>query len=316
MSHILVSALLITAQFTLAPAGVPTAPAIAPTPFGLSVVSPVEQQNCALEIRAASDAADAPPTRIQYFENGQVRISRPLSENESARPRVDALIQLDDGWYAQGRAGLYRIGSADNDPAKASTPYLGMTMEPGFVDFVATAKAMQFWDDTIARERFNLAALDRSKVAEWKKCIDDLMFTPPTLEPYPAYPLSYYRRQTPLQPVTPINKHSWITSDDYPSRALREELQGTVAYTLTVGVNGRVQSCEMTKNENPTIMTSVNDMPELNQATCRNISRRARFIPATDATGRPLVANYFGRVRWAIPYDPPPPPPPPLPKRF
>lgn len=314
MSHILVSALLIAAQVSVAPASASPAPAIAPTPFGLSVVSPVEQQNCALEIRAASDAADAPATRIHIHDNGKVGIARPLSEDESTRPTVDALIQLDDGWYAQGRAVLYRIGSADNDPAKVSAPYLGMMMERGFVDFVATAKTMQFWDDTIARERFNLAALDQGKIAEWKKCVDYLMITPPVLEPYPAYPLSYYRRQTPLQPVTPINKHSWITSDDYPSRALRDELQGTVAYTLTVGVNGRVQSCEMTKNENPTIMTSVNDVPELNIATCRNITRRARFAPATDIEGRPLLANYSGRVRWALPYDPPPPPP--QPKRF
>jgi hypothetical protein len=316
MSNILVSTLLITAQVTAAPVSTPPAPAIAPTPLGLSIVSPVEQQNCALEIRAASDAADSPPTRIHIYDNGKVGIARPLFEDERTRATADALIQLDDGWYAQGRAVLYRIGSDDNDPAKVSAPYLGMTMEPGFVDFVATAKTMQFWDDTIAQERFNLDALDRGKIAEWKKCIDDLTITPPTQEPYPVYPISYYRRQTPLQPVTPINKHAWITSDDYPSRALRDELQGTVAYTLTVGVNGRVQSCEMTKNENPTFMTSVNDVPELNNATCRNITRRARFIPSTDAEGRPLLANYSGRVRWALPYDPPPPLPPQLPKRF
>lgn len=315
MSYILVSALLVVAQVSAAPSSAPPVTATPTSPVFLTTVPPAEPNNCALEIYAVSDPAVSLPTRIQYYENGQVRIVRPLSETESTRPTAELLIQLDDGWYAQGRAGLYRIGSADDDPAKVSAPYLGMTVEPSFVDFVATAKTMQFWDNTIEQERFNLAALDRGKIAKWKKCIDDLTITPPSVEPYPAYPLSYYRRQNPLQPVTPLNKHAWITSDDYPSRALRQELQGTVAYTLTVSVNGRVQSCEMTKNENPTIMTSVNDVPELNQATCRNITRRARFIPATDAKGRPLLANYSGRVRWALPYDPPPPPPQ-LPKRF
>jgi hypothetical protein len=316
MSNILVSTLLITAQVTAAPVSTPPAPAIAPTPLGLSIVSPVEQQNCALEIRDASDAADAPPTRIQYFESGEIRITRPLAEAESGRPTADALIQLDDGWYAQGRPIIYRIGSPDNDPVKASAPYLGMTLEPGFFDFVSSAKIMQFWNDTVKRERFDLAAVSRSTIGVWKGCIENLVIKQVnSSQSYPFFPY-YYRRQKPLQPVTPLNKHAWITSDDYPSRALRDELQGTVAYTLTVGVNGRVQACEMTRNENPTIMTSVNDVPELNNATCRNITRRARFIPATDAEGRPLLANYSGRVRWALPYDPPPPPPPQLPKRF
>lgn len=314
MSHFLLSALLVAAQVSAAPSSVPPAAGVAPTPFGLMVMPSVEPPNCALEIRATSDAADAEPTRIQFYESGRVSIARPLPEGQSARPTSDAIIQLDDSWYAQGRAVLYRIGSPDDDPAKASAPYLGMTMEPGFVDFIATAKTMQFWDDSIEQERFNLAALDRSAVTEWKKCINNLPVVSPTSDAYPSYS-SYYRRQTPLQPVTPINKHAWITSDDYPSRAMREELQGTVAYTLTVNVNGRVQSCDMTKNDNPMIMTSVNDVSDLNTATCRNITRRSRFIPATDAMGRPLVANYSGRVRWAMPNDPPPPPPP-LPKRF
>jgi Gram-negative bacterial TonB protein C-terminal len=316
MSHILVSTLLMAAQVTSSPVSAPPVAGVAPPPFGLSVVSPVEPQNCALEVRDASDAADAPPTRIQYFESGEIRITRPLAEAESGRPTADALIQLDDGWYAQGRPGLYRIGSPDNDPAKVSAPYLGMTLESGFADFVSNAKIMQFWDDTVKRERFDLSAVSRATMDVWTDCIKNLATKPVNAsDTYPYYP-SHYRLQKSLQPVTPINKHGWITSDDYPSRAMRDALQGTVAYTLTVGVNGRVQTCDMTKNENPTIMTSVNDVPELNQATCRNITRRARFIPATDAAGRPLVANYFGRVRWAIPYDPPPPPPPPLPKRF
>ena len=308
MSHHLLSMLLVAAQ-VIAP--VPISPVVTPT-----IASPIEPENCALEIRATSDAADVLATKIKFFNYGRVRIERPLTEDEQARPTADTLIQLDGGWYAQGRPSLYRIGSPDNDPAIASAPYMAMTMEAGFADFVKDAKIMQFWDDTVKRERFNLADVDRGKVAEWKTCIETLVMEPSASEPYPAPYASHYRRQSPLQPVTPVNKHTWITSDDYPAMAMRADLQGTVAYTLTVNVNGRVQSCEMTKNENPTIMTSVNDVPELNQATCRTITRRARFIPATDAEGRPLLANYSGRVRWLLPYDLPPPTPPRLPKRF
>lgn len=314
MSHILVSALLITAQVTATPVSAPPASGVAPTPPMMIITLPVEPQNCALEIRAASDGADAPPTRIQYFENGQVRIARPLTEEDSTPPIIDALIQLDDSWYAQGNAVHYRVGSPDNDPAKVSAPYLGMIMEPGFVDFVGSAKTLHIWDNAVERERFDLGAVSRDKVSAWKDCIESLAIKPVNASDTPPYYPTYYRRQKPLQPVTPLNKHAWITSDDYPPSAMRAALQGTVAYTLTVSVNGRVKSCDMTKNENPTIVTSVNDVPELNQATCRNITRRARFMPATDAEGRPLLSNYSGRVRWSLPYDPPPPPS--LPKRF
>ena len=308
MSHHLLSALLVAAQAE-------TPPSIPPA-VTLTIISPIEAENCALEILATSDAADAPPTKIKFFNYGRVRIERRLTEDEQTWPTADTLIQLDGGWYAQGRPSLYRIGSPDNDPAKASAPYMAMPIEASFAEFVGAAKTMRIWDNMVERERFNLAAVDRAKIAAWKKCIETLVIVPAAAEPYPAYYPNYYRRQSPLQPGTPVNKHAWITSDDYPARAMREELQGTVAYTLTVNVNGRVQACDMTKNENPTIMTSVNDVPELNQATCRNITRRARFIPATDAEGRPLETKYAGRVRWVLPYDPPPLPPPRLPKRF
>jgi hypothetical protein len=309
MPHHLLSVLVVAAQVIAAPA--------IPSPETLPITLPIEPQNCALEIRATSDAADAPPTMIKFYTYGRVGIERPLTEDEQTRPTGDTLIQLDGGWYAQGRPSLYRIGSPDNDPAKASAPYMTMPIEAGFVEFIGAAKTMRFWDNMVERERFDLAAVDRARIAAWKKCIETLVIVPAAAEPYPAYYLNYYRRQKPLQPVTPINRQNWITSEDYPSSAMRAELQGTVAYTLTVSVNGRVQNCSMTQNENPTIMTSFNDVPELNEATCRIITRRARFIPATDAEGRPLPANYSGRVRWALPYDPPlPPPPPQLPKRF
>lgn len=308
MPHDFLPLLLVAAQVAVPPA--------IPSVETLTIISPIEPENCALEIRATSDAADTNPTKIKLFATGQAKIERPLTEEEQARPTADAIIQLDGGWYAQGRPSLYRIGAPDNDPAKASAPYLGMTIEPAFASLISSATFLQLWDNTDAREHFDLRAVSQTNRDAWKECIKNLQIVSANAsDVYPYYP-AYYRRQKPLQPVTPINRHAWVTSDDYPSSAIRQELQGTVAFTLAIGVNGRVQSCGMTKNENPTIMASINDVPELNIATCRILSRRARFIPATDAEGRPLLANYSGRVRWALPYDPPPPPPPQLPKRF
>lgn len=86
----------------------------------------------------------------------------------------------------------------------------------------------------------------------------------------------------------------WVTTNDYPSRALREEREGTTGFRLTVGPDGRVTNCEV---------TSSSGSPDLDQATCDNLRRRARFTPATDGEGQPTTGSYSSRTRWVIPKD-------------
>ncbi|MFM6854776.1 MAG: energy transducer TonB [Sphingopyxis sp.] len=88
------------------------------------------------------------------------------------------------------------------------------------------------------------------------------------------------------------NEASWVTTDDYPSSALREEAAGTTATRLSVGADGRVTGCDVTGS-------SGNDA--LDQAACRNLQRRARFEPALDRDGNPTASNYTKRVRWQLP---------------
>lgn len=86
----------------------------------------------------------------------------------------------------------------------------------------------------------------------------------------------------------------WVTTNDYPSRALREEREGTTGFRLTVDAGGRVTNCEI---------TSSSGSPDLDQATCDNLRRRARFNPATDGEGQPTSGSYSSRTRWVIPKD-------------
>lgn len=86
----------------------------------------------------------------------------------------------------------------------------------------------------------------------------------------------------------------WVTTNDYPSRALREEREGTTGFRLTVGPDGRVTNCEV---------TSSSGSPDLDSATCENLRRRARFNPATDGEGNPTTGSYSSRTRWVIPKD-------------
>ena len=99
-------------------------------------------------------------------------------------------------------------------------------------------------------------------------------------------------KATPVSAQPRGNPGSWATTNDYPSRALREEREGTTGFRVNVGTDGRVTDCQV---------TSSSGSPDLDEATCTNVSRRARFKPATDANGQPTTGSYSNRVRWVIP---------------
>ena len=97
------------------------------------------------------------------------------------------------------------------------------------------------------------------------------------------------------KPATPKgNPANWATTNDYPTRALREEREGTTGFRVTVGPDGRVTGCSV---------TSSSGSPDLDDATCQNVTRRARFNPATDGEGQHTSGSYANRVRWVIPKD-------------
>lgn len=97
---------------------------------------------------------------------------------------------------------------------------------------------------------------------------------------------------TPKRALPSNNASRWISNNDYPRRALIDEAEGSVAYRLVIGTNGRVASCELTRSAGHRA---------LDDATCRLISDRARFDPATDETGAKVLGTYNGSVRWQIP---------------
>ena len=87
---------------------------------------------------------------------------------------------------------------------------------------------------------------------------------------------------------------NWATTNDYPTRALREERAGTTSFRVSVSADGRVSSCSITGSSGS---------PDLDEATCSNVTRRARFTPATDGEGNPTTGSYSGRIRWVIPAE-------------
>ena len=110
------------------------------------------------------------------------------------------------------------------------------------------------------------------------------VFPTPTPQPSPSF--------MPRAASPSNDKASWITNDDYPARALRDEEEGTVGYRLIVSSSGRVSACEITRSSGN---------GQLDAASCRLITRRARFEAATDESGASVVGSYSGTVRWHIP---------------
>lgn len=117
---------------------------------------------------------------------------------------------------------------------------------------------------------------------------------PPAPVALPAPPAPPPPRFTPKAAVPKGNPANWATSNDYPSRALREEREGTTGFRVTIGTDGKVIDCEITRSSGSA---------DLDEATCSNIRRRARFTPATDGDGNPTTGSYSNSIRWVIPKD-------------
>jgi len=114
-----------------------------------------------------------------------------------------------------------------------------------------------------------------------------IVLAPPA--PAPAPPAAPKGPSSPAQPRG--NPGSWATDADYPQKALREERSGTTGFRVTVGTDGRVVDCTI---------TSSSGSPDLDDATCKNVTRRARFKPALE-DGQPVQSTYTNRIRWVIP---------------
>ena len=90
------------------------------------------------------------------------------------------------------------------------------------------------------------------------------------------------------------NLASYVSNDDYPDSAIRNEEQGTTGFRLDVGPDGRVSGCSITSSSGSTA---------LDNAVCRLMRSRARFTPATDSTGARTSDSVSGRIRWVLPAD-------------
>ncbi|MCC6927031.1 energy transducer TonB [Novosphingobium sp.] len=111
---------------------------------------------------------------------------------------------------------------------------------------------------------------------------------PPSAPPAPPPKVA----TKPLQPKG--NPGNWVTNNDYPTRALRENRSGTTGFRLTVGTDGRPTGCDI---------TSSSGSPDLDSTACSLLMRRAKFQPGVDSDGNPVGGSWSSRFRWVIPEE-------------
>ena len=70
--------------------------------------------------------------------------------------------------------------------------------------------------------------------------------------------------------------------ENYPARAIRDEVEGRVGVRVTIGANGRVTACSVTGGSGSA---------DLDSAACDGMQRYARYNPALDAAGNPTTGS-------------------------
>ena len=112
----------------------------------------------------------------------------------------------------------------------------------------------------------------------------------------PAEQLETFEVEEPPRVAKPLkprgSPQNWVTNDDYPSSALRAGQSGTVGFRLNVDAGGRVTDCTVTSSSGVSVLDST---------ACSLLRRRARFVPAEDASGNKIPATFSSRFTWQIP---------------
>lgn len=94
--------------------------------------------------------------------------------------------------------------------------------------------------------------------------------------------------QSAPQPLS--SPDAWIKPGDYPDKAQGQD--ETVSVLLRVDERGRVAECWLRQRA---------QFQGFNDLTCQLLTARARFRPAKDASGAPVMADYRHTVHWSPP---------------
>jgi len=85
---------------------------------------------------------------------------------------------------------------------------------------------------------------------------------------------------------------TYLSTNDYPREAIRRGEQGRVEFELTISPEGSPGACRILASSGSAA---------LDEATCRIMRDRPRFMPARDTEGRPTTDRIRSVIRWVLP---------------
>lgn len=99
----------------------------------------------------------------------------------------------------------------------------------------------------------------------------------------------YARIARPAEPAEDAAR--WVVYQDYPLDALRKGQSGVVTLLWSIDEAGKVSECKVVASSG---------VPTLDRAGCSAIERRARYRPALDKDGRPILSHGMRRIMWLV----------------
>jgi periplasmic protein TonB len=134
-------------------------------------------------------------------------------------------------------------------------------------------------------------------ITEWKeqpvaKFPDPGPVVLPAREPAITLPVEKARTVEPAR--ARANLASYVSDEDYPSNAVRNEEQGTTRFRLAVGPDGKVKECTVTGSSGSSALDST---------TCKLMRQRAKFTPARNNRGELTSDTVTSAIRWVLPTD-------------
>lgn len=116
---------------------------------------------------------------------------------------------------------------------------------------------------------------------------------PPAVIPRAAPPPPAPPPPSRARGATPDGLGRWSSriQENYPPRAVRDEIEGRVGVRVSIGPNGRVSDCSVTSSSGSGI---------LDDAACTGMRNYARFNPALDAAGNPTTGSYSTTIVYDL----------------
>ena len=123
------------------------------------------------------------------------------------------------------------------------------------------------------------------RIVEPPRAAEPVRFDPPA-------PIEKPRTVEPAR--AKANLASYVSDEDYPTNAVRNEEQGTTRFRLAVGPDGKVKDCTVTSSSGSSALDST---------TCRLMKQRARFTPARNNRDEATSDTVASAIRWVLPAD-------------